>query len=43
MSVSIILGVMLVAGGVKGWIDNKLKPVRHPLREHAPVYTMTSR
>lgn len=32
-----VLGIMLVTGAIKGWIDNLFKPVNRPLIEHIPL------
>lgn len=34
---TVILGVALISGGIKGFLDNLFKPRSRPLREHSPL------
>lgn len=34
-----IIGTALIAGGIKGWLDNFFSPPSRPVIEHTPVYT----
>lgn len=36
---TVIIGTALIAGGIKGWLDNLFTPTPRRVIEHTPVYS----